>query len=224
MKIKQKYLPLLIAAGVLVLAALVGRQVVSGLFVDKFVASSSDSLFENDVFYKWSNVGDVRDIHFSDEWLPIVGESSEEDVYDHFGTDVTSRWTYLEPRQKTIGDQTFQYDKVLNFDDVIYQTSKKTNGTIRSVSQTPTDYYTAIAFLDKGVLSHLMYRHQVRNKSDDLEVVKIVGWEEFKWGHWPDHSKDKRDYYDQREPAFQKKHAQEMQSARELEEMFFKYN
>src|SRR5690242_13624875 len=94
---------------------------------------------KGDVLSNTGYVGDKRVVVLDMNNLPMTGKSTEKDVYKIFGKDVTNRWTYKTTQERKIGKTTFKFNKLIRYEDYIYQTTKTNAGNFAAVHQTPVE-------------------------------------------------------------------------------------
>jgi len=160
------------------------------------------------VFFYFSNANTSRDITsrsrdyrdadhfvFDPKNFPTIGSSTEKDVYRLIGKDVDHRLTFRSPRKKTIKNTTFTYNKILNFEDLLYVHTTKQVGNVKMSSSSPLERIKIVVYVfDEKVVFFSALREIRPDFDSEFEITPQSKNLDENGSAWPGIEQDFRDY------------------------------
>jgi len=127
--------------------------------------------------------------------FPSVG-SDETAVYQALGNNIDRRLTFKTTRQKTINGQSFEYNKIIDFEQALQTTSQRTEGNDLVTDTQATEVSEVVVFLLDGKVVYVNGFHGTRpvgttEYTPSTDSIATDGREAL----WPDSVNDIHDYY-----------------------------
>ncbi len=126
--------------------------------------------------------------------LPSLG-ASESDVYRLLGSNVDRRLSYKTTHQKTVNGQSFEFNKIIEYNDTVYKTTQRTDGDVQVTDSLPVESSEVVIFLLDGKVTHFAGFHGTRQslQEDYAPSADSVNLDE-QGKAWPDSMEDIRMY------------------------------